>query len=415
MTEVLIRLAVPSPVAYVGRPAWCAADEAPAVGKLEWQPYAVEHAETPDRVVLAVAFPVALVAGEATVPLEPGYWWVREGIISGRQRRLVLVPDAPTADYGALVQVDPATLEPSVDAVPAWTAATAAVAASATAAADSAEDAAGSATAAAGSAELAEAAAQAAESARGAAVVAKGAAEDARDAAALSALQAAGSASDAYDLAVAAALSAGTATAQAGLATAAKVDAVAAKDAAEAARNAASGSAGTATSQAGIATAKAGEAAGSAADAAAALAGAVRHDQAQTLTDAAKLQARTNIAAQSAYDTGWRNMASLLANGWTATYMHVRRTGSTVWLRIRGLSGAGATATTVLTLPTGFRPSSTLTGLLVSTSGTVLRPQVSASGPVALAIGSQSATDTVDQLVTWTTDEQPGALPGTPL
>lgn len=80
-------------------------------------------------------------------------------------------------------------------------------------------------------------------------------------------------------------------------------------------------------------------------------------------------------------DTGWRNMASLLANGWTATYVHVRRTGSTVWLRIRGLSGAGATATTVLTLPTGFRPSSTLTGLLVSTSGTVLRPQVSASGP----------------------------------
>ena len=48
-TSVLIRLAVPSPVAYVGRPAWCAADEAPAVGKLEWRPYAVEHAETLTR------------------------------------------------------------------------------------------------------------------------------------------------------------------------------------------------------------------------------------------------------------------------------------------------------------------------------------------------------------------------------
>ena len=129
MTEVLIRLAVPSPVAYVGRPAWCAADEAPAVGKLEWQPYAVEHAETPDRVVLAVAFPVALVAGEATVPLEPGYWWVREGMIGGRPRRLVLVPDVVSVDYGDLVEVDPATLDPAAEPEAAWWAAWAAMAA----------------------------------------------------------------------------------------------------------------------------------------------------------------------------------------------------------------------------------------------------------------------------------------------
>lgn len=130
MTTVLVRLAVPSPVEVAGRPAWCGPDEVPAVGKLEWQPYAHEHAETPqDRTVLAAAFAVPLVAGEVSVDVEPGYWWVREGIISGRQRRLVLVPDAPTADYGNLAVIDPTTLDPAAEPEAAWWAAWAAMAA----------------------------------------------------------------------------------------------------------------------------------------------------------------------------------------------------------------------------------------------------------------------------------------------
>ena len=128
MIVVRVRLAVPSPVEVADRPSWCGADEAPAVGHVEWQPYAVEHDETPDdRVILAAAFAVQLVRGEVSVPLEPGYWWVRERCAYGRERRLVLVPDSALVEYGDLVEVDPATLDPAAAPEAAWWAALQAV------------------------------------------------------------------------------------------------------------------------------------------------------------------------------------------------------------------------------------------------------------------------------------------------
>lgn len=53
------------------------------------------------------------------------------------------------------------------------------------------------------------------------------------------------------------------------------------------------------------------------------------------------------------YDSGWRDIASLLRNGWTGT-LQLRRIGGAITWRFSG-SGAGATANTIFTLPAGWR------------------------------------------------------------
>lgn len=61
------------------------------------------------------------------------------------------------------------------------------------------------------------------------------------------------------------------------------------------------------------------------------------------------------------YDSGWRDVTALLVNGWTtsATVL-LRRLNNTVFLSFKnsGLNGSSASADTVMTLPTGFRPGS---------------------------------------------------------
>lgn len=61
-----------------------------------------------------------------------------------------------------------------------------------------------------------------------------------------------------------------------------------------------------------------------------------------------------NVTGQG-YDTGWRDFTSLLANGWGGRAMG-RRIGQDVDLEFR-LDGTGATASTVLSLPTWAAPS----------------------------------------------------------
>lgn len=132
MTTLRFRRAVPVAVPDPLRPAWCEPDEAAAVGVIELRPHARQH-ETAGghRVVLPALLTLALVAGEATVDVEPGHWQVRERIRAGAaQPWTVLVPDAVgIVDDCDLVIIDPTTLDPAAEPEAAWWAAWAAMAA----------------------------------------------------------------------------------------------------------------------------------------------------------------------------------------------------------------------------------------------------------------------------------------------
>lgn len=56
-------------------------------------------------------------------------------------------------------------------------------------------------------------------------------------------------------------------------------------------------------------------------------------------------------------DTGWRNVTSLLANGWTATAVYVRRIDEWVFWEFRTLDGSAATTAAVMPMTAfvGFR------------------------------------------------------------
>lgn len=72
-------------------------------------------------------------------------------------------------------------------------------------------------------------------------------------------------------------------------------------------------------------------------------------------------------------DTGWRNLAALVINGWTINsggHFRVRRVGDEVTWRIRGLNGSAATSLRILDMPQGFGASTLSTiGPFINTSG----------------------------------------------
>lgn len=53
-------------------------------------------------------------------------------------------------------------------------------------------------------------------------------------------------------------------------------------------------------------------------------------------------------------DTGWRDITGSLRNGWTATYVHIRRIRERVIMRHNGLDGSNATGNQFIALATGF-------------------------------------------------------------
>ena len=57
---------------------------------------------------------------------------------------------------------------------------------------------------------------------------------------------------------------------------------------------------------------------------------------------------------QTVYDSGVRNVSSLLINGWTGT-LYLLRQGSDVILTAEGLDGTAATSPQAFFLPVGFR------------------------------------------------------------
>ena len=68
-------------------------------------------------------------------------------------------------------------------------------------------------------------------------------------------------------------------------------------------------------------------------------------------------------------DTGWRDMRSLLVNGWTATRLSIRRLDKNLLVLGKGLNGSAATSNQVLALPLGFQ-TDTSQQPLQSVSGT---------------------------------------------
>jgi len=61
--------------------------------------------------------------------------------------------------------------------------------------------------------------------------------------------------------------------------------------------------------------------------------------------------------------TGWRNLAGSLANGWTATFLNVRRVGTRVDL-VGVVSGAAATASPLITMNSSFGVDATTGGFM---------------------------------------------------
>lgn len=57
-------------------------------------------------------------------------------------------------------------------------------------------------------------------------------------------------------------------------------------------------------------------------------------------------------------DTKWRDITGSLANGWTAEYVHIRRSGQRTMLRTKNLNGSAATSAYFVTFPVGFFPGS---------------------------------------------------------
>lgn len=59
-------------------------------------------------------------------------------------------------------------------------------------------------------------------------------------------------------------------------------------------------------------------------------------------------------------DTGWRDITSLILNGWTASTLRIQRFGNTVTVMGRVLNGVAATSAKLLSVNlSGFRPSDT--------------------------------------------------------
>ncbi|WAB10050.1 hypothetical protein SEA_JUMBOSET_2 [Arthrobacter phage Jumboset] len=117
-------------------------------------------------------------------------------------------------------------------------------------------------------------------------------------------------------------------------------------------------------------------------------------------------------------DSGMRNLAAVLENGWTASNIKLRRFGSTVTLTMYNLSGSASTATTFFTLPVGFRPGGNTylpvyTTAPGSTSVVIVQ---AADGAVKLPTGVTLIGGAAYTEVSWTTtDSWPAVLPGSAL
>ncbi len=115
-------------------------------------------------------------------------------------------------------------------------------------------------------------------------------------------------------------------------------------------------------------------------------------------------------------DTGWREIESVLLNGFTATSVKIRRFGDQVSITLFALDGSSSTGTTLYTLPTGFASDSRIRQTWMGRSSSDQTPNSAItyfSNTISLATSATSITSgrgTIDYL---TTDTWPATLPGT--
>jgi hypothetical protein len=115
-------------------------------------------------------------------------------------------------------------------------------------------------------------------------------------------------------------------------------------------------------------------------------------------------------------DTGWREIGSVLLNGFTATSVKIRRFGDQVSITIFALDGSSSTGTTLYTLPTGFASDSRIRQTWMARLSSDQTPNAAITylsntiGLYSSATLITSGRGTIDYL---TTDTWPTTLPGT--
>jgi len=118
-------------------------------------------------------------------------------------------------------------------------------------------------------------------------------------------------------------------------------------------------------------------------------------------------------------DTGWREIASDLLNGVTASYVRIRRLGSLVSLVFQNVVPPGTSSVDFISIPTGFRPTNhpaayypTRPALSLTYQNLLLKP--GSPDVVALTLnGYASGHGGFSFGLSWTTaDAWPTSLPG---
>lgn len=113
-------------------------------------------------------------------------------------------------------------------------------------------------------------------------------------------------------------------------------------------------------------------------------------------------------------DTGRRDMATLLINGWTAANIEIQRQNGRCYLRFAGLDGSAATSSRFMEVPAGFQPpfiTETYAQRNIS-SAFVQGVTLSLSGGFTIPTGT--VLGSAYREVSWTsTASWPDPLPGT--
>lgn len=112
--------------------------------------------------------------------------------------------------------------------------------------------------------------------------------------------------------------------------------------------------------------------------------------------------------------TGWRDITDLLLFGWTAQYVHIRRDGEDVILRVFGLDGRESTNRNFLELPEGFAEPRSYTPVVIG--GEVRPGRIDASRLLNAGAALQSATPVLDyhEISAWRVPglAMPSTIPG---
>ena len=113
-------------------------------------------------------------------------------------------------------------------------------------------------------------------------------------------------------------------------------------------------------------------------------------------------------------DTGRRNVASLLINGWTASAVELQRQNERCYLRITGLNGSAATSSRFMDMPAGFQSPMILeTYPQRDSSGTIKQGiTLSLSGGFTMPSGTVHGTASAREISWPCTANWPATLPG---